>query len=141
MKAKNIDAPTQPPVQDWSDVTAELDQGDFMSLDNDGPSHFTTWLTTINADGSPHVTAVGAVWDDVARVTEIWARRKPALWGRLLAECGLFALERPLKAALGEQSRSGGARVDGSGVVGNVGIADGQRCRPPVAAMSDGRPR
>ena len=24
---------------------------------------YTTWLTTINTDGSPHVTAVGAVWD------------------------------------------------------------------------------
>ena len=34
-----------------------------MSFDNDGPSHFTTWLTTINANGSPHVTALGAVWD------------------------------------------------------------------------------
>ena len=63
MKAKNIDAPSKKPVQDWSDIAAQLDKGDFMSLDNDGPSHFTTWLTTINADGSPHVTAVGAVWD------------------------------------------------------------------------------
>jgi hypothetical protein len=63
MKAKNIDNPSEPPVQDWSDIAAQLDKGDFMSLDNDGPSHFTTWLTTINADGSPHVTAVGAVWD------------------------------------------------------------------------------
>src|SRR6476646_8860555 len=64
MKAKNIDAPSKTPVQDWSDIAAQLDKGDFMSLDNDGPSHFTTWLTTLNADGSPHVTAVGAVWDD-----------------------------------------------------------------------------
>ena len=62
MKAKNIDAPSQQPVQDWSNVTAQLDKGDFMSLDN-SPSHYTTWLTTLNADGSPHVTAVGAVWD------------------------------------------------------------------------------
>jgi hypothetical protein len=63
MKAKNVDTPSAKPVQDWSEVTAQLDKGDFMSLDNDGPTHFTTWLTTINADGSPHVTAVGAVWD------------------------------------------------------------------------------
>ena len=26
----------------------------------------TTWLTTVNADGSPHVTAVGALWLDGA---------------------------------------------------------------------------
>ena len=63
MDTKNIDAPSQPATQDWTDIVTQLDQGDFMSLDNDGPSHFTTWLTTINPDGSPHVTAVGAVWD------------------------------------------------------------------------------
>ena len=63
MKAKNVDAPSKKPMQDWSDIAAEFDKGDFMSFDNDGPSRFTTWLTTINADGSPHVTAVGAVWD------------------------------------------------------------------------------
>jgi PPOX class probable F420-dependent enzyme len=51
-------------VQGWNDVTSQLDAGDFMSFDNDGPSHYTTWLTTLNPDGSPHVTAVGAVWDD-----------------------------------------------------------------------------
>lgn len=27
---------------------------------------YTAWLTTINADGSPHVTGVGARWDDGA---------------------------------------------------------------------------
>jgi Pyridoxamine 5'-phosphate oxidase len=63
MKTKNIDAPSKDPVQEWRDVAAELDKGAFMSLDNEGPSHYTTWLTTLNADGSPHVTAVGAVWD------------------------------------------------------------------------------
>ena len=62
MQAKNIDAPSEQAVQDWHDVTARLDKGEFMSLDN-APPHYTTWLTTINADGSPHVTAVGAVWD------------------------------------------------------------------------------
>jgi hypothetical protein len=31
-----------------------------------GPNTRTTWLTTINADGSPHVTAVGAIWVDGA---------------------------------------------------------------------------
>jgi hypothetical protein len=27
-----------------------------------GPDRHTTWLTTINTDGSPHVTGVGALW-------------------------------------------------------------------------------
>ena len=30
------------------------------------PGRYTAWLTTINADGSPHVTGVGARWDDGA---------------------------------------------------------------------------
>jgi hypothetical protein len=63
MKAKNIDSPAENPAQDWRDITSEFDKGDFMSLDNDGPPRYTTWLTTLDADGSPHVTAVGAVWD------------------------------------------------------------------------------
>ena len=63
MQAKNIDAPSEKPDQDWSDVADRLDEGRFLSLDSGGPSHFSTWLTTINPDGSPHVTAVGAAWD------------------------------------------------------------------------------
>jgi hypothetical protein len=62
MKAKNIDTPSEKAKQDWSEVTNRLDKGEFMSLDNH-PPRYTTWLTTINPDGSPHVTPVGAVWD------------------------------------------------------------------------------
>jgi len=65
MEATNIDPPSEPPVQEWSAVVAELDKGAFLSLDNH-PSRYSTWLTTLNPDGSPHVTAVGAVWDDSA---------------------------------------------------------------------------
>jgi hypothetical protein len=28
-----------------------------------GPDHHTCWLVTVNADGSPHVTGVGALWE------------------------------------------------------------------------------
>ena len=31
-----------------------------------GPGRYTAWLATTNADGSPHVTGVGARWDDGA---------------------------------------------------------------------------
>ena len=63
MQAKNIVSPSDEAAQEWSDVAARFDQGDFMSLDNDGPPHYSTWLTTLNPDGSPHITAVGALWD------------------------------------------------------------------------------
>ncbi len=62
MEAKNIDSPSDKPVQEWSDVAAQLDKGEFLSLDN-APPRYTTWLTTLNPDGTPHVTAVGALWD------------------------------------------------------------------------------
>lgn len=63
MRAKNIDAPSKQPVQEWDEVAAQLDKGEFLSLDN-APPRYTTWLTTLNPDGSPHVTAVGALWDN-----------------------------------------------------------------------------
>ena len=52
-----------PPV-DWATVAATLDAGS-------GPApgahnSRTTWLATVNQDGSPHVTAVGALWLDGA---------------------------------------------------------------------------
>ena len=52
-----------PPV-DWDAVTAPLDAGVTQGPETGGPNRHTTWLTTINADGSPHVTAVGALWVD-----------------------------------------------------------------------------
>ncbi len=41
-------------------------KGVTQAPDTGGPDRHTTWLTTINPDGSPHVTAVGAVWVDGA---------------------------------------------------------------------------
>jgi hypothetical protein len=50
-----------PPV-DWAVVAEKLDAGSRPRPDaaNSG----TTWLSTVNEDGSPHVTAVGALWED-----------------------------------------------------------------------------
>ena len=66
MKAKNLDDPGATPVQEWTAVEARLDAGFSQAPDSGGPNRYTTWLTTINRDGSPHVTAVGAVWVDGA---------------------------------------------------------------------------
>src|SRR3954471_16070199 len=48
-----------PPV-DWSAITAKLEARE--APNPDWPNSSTTWLTTLNEDGSPHVTAVGALW-------------------------------------------------------------------------------
>src|SRR5579859_1168222 len=50
-----------PPV-DWAAITAKLDAGSAPAPD--ALNSRTTWLCTINEDGSPHVTAVGAIWLD-----------------------------------------------------------------------------
>jgi PPOX class probable F420-dependent enzyme len=52
-----------PPIE-WDAVTARLDRGVPQAPGTGGPDRHTCWLATINADGSPHVTGVGAVWVD-----------------------------------------------------------------------------
>ncbi|MBV9381914.1 MAG: pyridoxamine 5'-phosphate oxidase family protein, partial [Streptosporangiaceae bacterium] len=50
-----------PPVG-WATVTDKLDAR--SAPDPGAVNSRTTWLATINEDGSPHVTAVGALWLD-----------------------------------------------------------------------------
>src|SRR3981081_2663920 len=50
-----------PPV-DWAAVVDKLESGSAPAPD--AMNSRTTWLCTVNQDGSPHVTAVGAVWLD-----------------------------------------------------------------------------
>ena len=50
-----------PPV-DWANIVEKLDAG--LPPDPDAHNARTTWLSTVNEDGGPHVTAVGALWLD-----------------------------------------------------------------------------
>lgn len=50
-----------PPVE-WDGVVEKLDAGSAPAPG--GLNSRTTWLSTVNEDGSPHVTAVGAMWLD-----------------------------------------------------------------------------
>jgi pyridoxine/pyridoxamine 5'-phosphate oxidase len=52
-----------PPVE-WAMVAEKLDAG--SAPDPEAHNARTKWLTTVNEDGSPHVTAVGALWLDGA---------------------------------------------------------------------------
>jgi hypothetical protein len=52
-----------PPV-DWAVVVEKLESGSAPAPE--GANSRTTWLTTVNEDGSPHVTPVGALWLDGA---------------------------------------------------------------------------
>jgi len=51
---------------DWEPVAARLDEGFEQAPAGGGPDRHTCWLATIDADGRPHVTGVGALWVDGA---------------------------------------------------------------------------
>jgi hypothetical protein len=48
-----------PPVE-WAAISEKLEAGSAPAPDAHNAR--TTWLTTVNRDGSAHVTAVGAIW-------------------------------------------------------------------------------
>src|SRR3712207_1704694 len=62
MDIKNLGAADGLPPVEWSAVIANLDAGSAPTPDAHNAR--TTWLATVNEDGSPHVTAVGALWLD-----------------------------------------------------------------------------
>ena len=49
---------------DWADVRRTLETNLTQEPGTGGPGHHTFWLSTIDADGRPHMTAVGAFWVD-----------------------------------------------------------------------------
>lgn len=62
MKTINLGAADGLPPVDWAAILQTLEAGSAPAPDTANAR--TTWLTSINADGSPHVTAVGAMWMD-----------------------------------------------------------------------------
>jgi hypothetical protein len=62
METVNLGAADGLPPVDWADIVGKLDAGSPPA--SDAHNARTTWLATINEDGSAHVTAVGAVWLD-----------------------------------------------------------------------------
>ena len=57
MEAKNLDIYGDPPLP-WSRALEALE----APLDREAPR--TTWLSTVDADGRPHLAGVGALWVD-----------------------------------------------------------------------------
>jgi hypothetical protein len=49
---------------DWADVARTLETNLDQEPGTGGPDHHTFWLSTVDADGRPHMTAVGAFWAD-----------------------------------------------------------------------------
>ena len=122
------------PTIEWSIIEARLARGFTQAPGTGGPDRHTSWLVTINEDGSPHVTGVGALWHNRAFWFETGERTRK---GRNLARdprCTLSlatnefdlvvegvaekATDAALAATMAELWNSEGwpARVDASGV-------------------------
>ena len=54
------------PLLEWAKIEERLERGVTQAPDTGGPNRHTCWLATVNADGSPHLTGVGALWVDGA---------------------------------------------------------------------------
>jgi PPOX class probable F420-dependent enzyme len=66
MDASNLADLYGTPLVEWTAVTDRLGKGLTQAPGTGGPNRHTCWLATINPDGSPHVTGVGAIWADGA---------------------------------------------------------------------------
>jgi PPOX class probable F420-dependent enzyme len=62
MDAKNLADLYGTPLIDWGQVTASIDEGLPQAPGTGGPDRHTCWLATIDRDGRPHVTGIGALW-------------------------------------------------------------------------------
>lgn len=62
METINLAELYQSPPLDWSRIETRLQAGVPQAPGTGGPNRHTCWLATINPDGSPHVTGVGAIW-------------------------------------------------------------------------------
>ena len=66
MRAKNLADLYKLPLVEWSEVVGRLSAGIEQAPGSGGPNHHVFWLATVNADGSPHQTGVGALWAENA---------------------------------------------------------------------------
>jgi len=61
METTNLAGAEGLPTIEWSQEETQLT--DILTHDDpQSPNRSTFWLTTLNGDGSPHVTSVGALW-------------------------------------------------------------------------------
>jgi pyridoxine/pyridoxamine 5'-phosphate oxidase len=66
MKARNLATLYNLPALDWNQILARLEQPIPQAPNSRGPNRHTVWLATINPDGRPHLTGVGAEFVDGA---------------------------------------------------------------------------
>jgi len=70
MDAKNLADLYDLPTLEWAPIAEKLAAGYPQAPGTGGPSRHTTWIATIDEDGSPHVTGIGSGWLDGALIFE-----------------------------------------------------------------------
>src|SRR4051812_44321434 len=80
MEIINLGEPDGLPPVDWAAVVEKLEARSVPAPD--ALNARTTWLATVNEDGSAHVTAVGALWVDGSFWFQTGATRKGRNVGR-----------------------------------------------------------
>jgi Pyridoxamine 5'-phosphate oxidase len=66
VEANNLGDMYGTPLLEWAYIEDRLGRGVTQAPRTGGPDRHTCWLATINRDGSPHVTGIGALWVDGA---------------------------------------------------------------------------
>jgi pyridoxine/pyridoxamine 5'-phosphate oxidase len=64
MQTKNLADLYDLPPLDWAPIERALAAGYTQAPDTGGPNRHSTWIATIDADGSPHVNGIGSLWLD-----------------------------------------------------------------------------
>jgi hypothetical protein len=67
---------------DWDSIVDRLGAGITQAPGSGGPDRHTCWMVTLDADGSPHLNGIGAIWVDGSFYFETGA---PSRKGRNLA--------------------------------------------------------
>ena len=62
-QARNLADLYGTPLLDWERIDARLARGVSQAPGSGGPDRHTCWLATIDPDGRPHVTGIGAQWE------------------------------------------------------------------------------
>ncbi len=62
MRTRNLAELYDLPALEWSSISERLGRDITQAPGSGGPDRHTCWLTTLDADGAPHTTGVGAQW-------------------------------------------------------------------------------
>ncbi len=110
---------------DWAAVVEKLDAGSAPAAD--AANSRTTWLSTVNEDGSPHVTAVGVVAQLSVGNSLFWVENESPPHGNFSPETVGGATARMLLIVDDPESILARAVAEGATAISPVGDEHGWR--------------